>query len=268
MMKNRVLIVPTYNESGNIEKLLNEIVALKIEGLKIIVVDDSSPDGTSDIVKKLSAKHSEIVLLQRKGLRGRGTAGIAGFDLAVKMKADEIIEMDADFSHPPADLIKLFEGLKHADIVVASRLCEGAVDTRPFSRRFITKLANIYARILLQSPKHRSRLLDWTTGYRAYRKSVFENVPPLSLISQGPSIVQELLFRALNSGLTAIEVPFTMIDRAEGKSSFTPKVARQSIMSIPAYRVLFHSSYQPVNTADIALNQLSANHYTLVKANS
>jgi dolichol-phosphate mannosyltransferase len=147
--------------------------------------------------------------------------------------------MDSDFSHPPEDLPKLFEGLKQADIVVASRLAPGAVDERPFLRKFITYLANIYARFFMDHHSHRSHIRDWTTGYRAYRKVVFERVPPQNLISQGPSVVQEVLWRAMNQGSTAIEIPFHMINRAQGKSSFNSKVAKQSIFSIIGYWILF-----------------------------
>ena len=260
---NRILIIPTYNESKNIGPLLDQILPLGIEDLTILVVDDSSPDGTSKIVREYAKKNSNIVLVERVGLRGRGTAGIVGFDMAMRLGAEEIVEMDSDFSHPPEDLPKIFSKLKEADIVIASRLAPGALDTRPFSRRFITKLANIYARFFMESPLHKNKIAYWTTGYRGYRRIVFEKVPPPSMISQGPSIVQEVLFRAMNQGLTSLEIPFTMIDRAAGKSRFNRKIAIQSLMSIPAYRVLFSPKIPPVLLVKLKAEKRSDRSFTV-----
>lgn len=233
----KVLFIPTYNESKNIVPLLEEIFKLTISDFSVVVVDDQSPDGTAEIVKELIKKYNNLYLVQRIGIKGRGTAGILGYDFALKLGADQIIEMDSDFSHPPSLIPKLFQELDHADIVVASRLCEGAIDSRPWFRRAITIAANKYARFILESKKHKSKLLDWTTGYRAYRKVVFEKVPPNTMVSEGPSIVQELLYRALNSGCTVTEIPFHMIDRVAGKSSFNQKVARQSLKSIVEFKL-------------------------------
>lgn len=233
------VIVPTYNESKNIERLIRELLDLRIPGLSILVVDDHSPDGTSEIVSQLSEAHPEVLLAERVDDKGRGTAGIVGFDLALKLGADRIIEMDADFSHPPREIPRLLAGLAESDIVIASRLAPGARDLRPLPRRLVTAAANRYARLFLERPHHQSRVRDWTTGFRAYRRKVFESVPCDSLVSRGPSILQEILFRALNLGCTASEIPFEMKDREAGESTFSSKVARQSLLSIPAYRILF-----------------------------
>ncbi len=259
----RHLIIPTYNEAKNIIPLLNRVAALGIADLTILVVDDSSPDGTSRFVLAYFEKHPEVILGERVGIRGRGTAGAVGFDIAMRLGAGAIVEMDSDFSHPPEDLPKLFAALSQADVVVASRLAPGAIDTRPFKRRFITVLANYYARLFLESRAHRSRIRDWTTGFRAYRRAVFEKIPPGSLVSQGPSIVQEVLFRAMNAGFTALEIPFTMIDRAAGQSSFNRGIALQSLLSIPAYRVLFNPRATPVRLADLRTEKVSDSYFLI-----
>lgn len=248
----KFVIVPTYNESLNIERLLDGIFSQPIEDLHALVVDDNSPDGTSRKVEALKAKHPRLWLVERLDEKGRGSAGVTGFEIAMQLGADAIVEMDADFSHPPTDLPRLFAALEHADIAIASRLAAGAMDTRPAPRRFITLLANAYTRALLQRPGHRSRVQDWTTGFRAYKRRVFEAIPPASLISQGPSILQEILLRALNAGMTATEIPFRMVDREAGASTFSRKVAVQSLLSIPAYRILFGPRHRSLRLAPTA----------------
>ncbi|OFZ82742.1 MAG: hypothetical protein A2583_05225 [Bdellovibrionales bacterium RIFOXYD1_FULL_53_11] len=232
-------VVPTYNESANILRLLDSLLSLGIRGLCPLVVDDNSPDGTSHLVADYARAHDNVYLLQRMGDKGRGTAGVAGFDLALRLGADAIVEMDADFSHPPHVVPHLLSALEQADIAIASRLAFAALDGRASSRKVITALANRYARTFLEMSAHKSRVRDWTTGFRAYRRSVFEKVPPGTLISKGPSILQEILFRALNQGCTAVEIPFNMQDRAAGKSTFSRKIMKQSLLSIPCYRLLF-----------------------------
>ena len=260
---NQVLFIPTYNESENISRLLDQIVALSMKNLKIVIVDDHSPDGTASIIKKYMENNSNIYLVERMGTRGRGTAGIVGYDFALKLGADEIVEMDSDFSHPPSELPKLFDGLSRADIVIASRLTDGAVDGRPTLRRVITKLANIYVKFWLQSPRHKSRVIDWTTGYRAYRKTVFEKIPPATLNAKGPSIIQEVLYRALNLGFTVEEIPFHMIDRVSGKSTFNRKVAIQSLMSILEYRFFYHEEQNKIQFVPQASIRSERKYYAL-----
>lgn len=235
----RFVVVPTYNESANIVRLLDAIHAQGIPDLRIVVVDDHSPDGTAKRAEAQASRIPGLTVLERVDDRGRGTAGIVGFDFALKLGAEAIVEMDSDFSHPPSCLPALFNGLARADIVVASRLARGAVDRRPALRRLITLCSNLYVRLLLQRRAHASRVRDWTSGYRAYRRQVFDRIPPATLVSRGPSILQELLYRALNAGLTAAEIPFQMQDRAAGVSTFNLRVARQSLLAVPCYRILY-----------------------------
>lgn len=241
------VVVPTFNEAKNIQHLIERVFAqlsrfsLPVD-LSLLVVDDHSPDQTSEVVRGLMPKFNGLHLIERMD-KGRGTAGIVGFAWALKLDAEVIIEMDADFSHPPEDLPKMVHAIVNtdSDIVIASRLTPGSRDLRPWRRRAVTRFANWYARFFLQRSFHLSRVQDWTTGYRAYRRRVFEKIPPEALISRGPSLLQEILFRALNAGFKASEFCFEMKDRVQGESTFSKKVALQSLLSIPAYRLLLAS---------------------------
>src|SRR3972149_11551712 len=148
-MKTYVMI-PTYNERENIGNLIREILNLKISNLHIVVVDDNSPDCTSEIVKNLSKEHPEIELLFRTTGRGRGSAGIAGFKYALEHGADCVVEMDADFSHHPKYIPSFLEAIQEADMVIGSRVVAGGKDiNRGIVRRVITSLAGVYVRIQL-----------------------------------------------------------------------------------------------------------------------
>lgn len=233
------VVVPTYNESLNIAPLLEEIFACLAQvdhPTQVLVVDDHSPDGTPTLVRQLQDKFPRLFLLERVGIRGRGTAGTAGFSLALKLGSTQVVEMDADFSHPPSILPSLIAGLSQSDVTIASRLTDRSEDSRPWLRRWITWGANVYARLLMQKRSHPSKIRDWTTGYRAYRMSVFKMVPPETMLSTGPCVLQEMLFRAFEGGLTAHEIPFSMKDRERGVSTFNRKVALESIRNIWRFR--------------------------------
>lgn len=258
-MTQTFVVVPTYNESANIARIIAAIFESS-PGIQVLVVDDRSPDGTSDRVRELIPRHPGLHLLTRHTDRGRGTAGIAGFALAMQLGAQAILEMDADFSHPPTVIPALLEGLRGSDIVIASRLLRGSRDRRPWARKLITTLGNRYVRFFLERPGH-SRVRDWTTGFRAYRRSVFEKLPPEALISRGPSILQEILYRALQLGSTASEIPFEMVDREHGVSSFNSRIARQSLLSVPCYRILFSGEGKPFCLPRIPVKQSGERAY-------
>lgn len=265
---NAILVIPTYCERENIGPLLTRIQALKIRGLHTLVVDDHSSDGTSAEVQRWVEKtkntDSCVYLLERKNQRGRGTAGITGIAHALQLGAEWILEMDADLSHPPEILPKMLEMGSRFDIVIGSRLHEKSRDHRSYFRRLITKLANRYTRFWLQCPRHTSQVQDWTSGFRLYKREVFERIPPESLVSTGPSILQEVLFRALNQGLTATEIDFVMLDRAFGKSTFTRKVALESLRRIPCYRLLFSQEIRgntPFILSRLSTKCLSTNYW-------
>jgi dolichol-phosphate mannosyltransferase len=212
-MKTSV-IIPTYNERESIKKLIEEILKLKTRNIEIIVVDDFSPDGTWKVVKEIARKKKNVHLLLRKGKRGRGLAGKCGFKFALKHNADYIIEMDADFSHNPKDILKLLKKIKNFDIVLGSRAVKGGKEIeRGIIRRAITKLANFYIRLLL-----RLDVKDCNSGFRCFKRKVLEEIDVNNIKSKGPAIIQEVLFKAHLKGFKIAEVPITFVNRKLGRS--------------------------------------------------
>lgn len=212
-----VIVIPTYNEHDNIGKLLSEIISLKIPGheLHMLVVDDCSPDGTGAIVTEIAKTEPRVRLLSRTKKRGRGFAGIDGFLKALADQADYIIEMDADFSHHPRYLPKIIEEAdKGADVVVGSRFVKGGADVdRGALRRVITFLAGIYVRFFLDL-----KMKDVSSGYRCFRRRALEAIDLDDMVSTGPSIVQELLYKTVIKGFTVKEVPIEFKDRRQGET--------------------------------------------------
>ena len=209
-----VILVPTYNEAPNLERLVGEIRSLSPEST-ILVVDDESPDGTGEIADRLAAADAAVRVLHRDPPRGRGLAGRDGYREALALGADVVLEMDADFSHDPRLLPRFWEEIdKGADVVLGSRfVAGGSDDDRGLVRRVITVLANAYIRIVLGVP-----VGDCNSGYRCFRRPVLESIAPETLTSTGPSIVQEVLFRVHRAGARIVEIPLTFVDRREGDS--------------------------------------------------
>lgn len=230
-------MVPTYNESGNIERLIKEILA-QGDDIGIVVVDDDSPDGTWRIVEEYSKKDPRVHLLRRVGRRGRGTAGIEGFLYAVRQGVEFIIEMDADFSHNPSYIPEFLKQMDDCDLLIGSRMVKGGGESgRSPLRRWITKGANLYIRLILGLPYK-----DSTSGYRVFRREVLEAIGLDDLISTGPSIVQEVLYKAHLKGFRIKEYPIIFEDRTVGQSTFNTRIMRQSLMMIPKIRCRYRKS--------------------------
>jgi len=209
-----IVTIPTYNERENIQILIKKILSLKVPGLETLVIDDNSPDGTWKVIKNIAKKNKGVHLLLRTAKRGRGYAGRAGFIWALKNNADYIIEMDADLSHNPKYIPKLLEKVKKTDVVLGSRLVQGGVDKRESAiRRVITKLANLYTEIILGL-----KVKDCNSGYRCFTRKALEKINPEDIFSEGPSIVQEVLFKAHLKGLKVNEIPITFTERKLGQS--------------------------------------------------
>ena len=210
-------MIPTYNESGNIERLIYEILDLNIFGLNILVVDDNSPDGTGQIVEEISKRDRRVKLLLRMRDRGRGSAGRDGFLYCLKSGADVIIEMDADFSHDPRYIPVLIDGLRDSDMVLGSRMVNGGADIgRSSFRRAITKLANFYIRTVLGI-----KIKDCNSGFRCFKKEVLTAIDVGRIESSGSNIVQEVLFKAYLKGFKIKEIPIIFTERKIGKSKIT-----------------------------------------------
>ena len=215
-----VVMVPTYNEAQNIDPLLAELLALEIDGLEVLVVDDDSPDGTAERVRAWGERDGRVRLLLRRDQRGRGSAGVDGFKAALERGAWAVVEMDADGSHAPAHLPQLIDALSRFDLVIGSRRVAGGSDDRGLLRRLITAGANAYLRLILGLP-----VKDATSGFRAYRAEVLRAIDLESLDCNGPAILQQVLFRAHRLDFSVGEEPIRFVDRQAGRSTFSAAVA-------------------------------------------
>jgi len=208
------VMIPTYNEKDNIVRLLDEILATGVVDL-CVVVDDNSPDGTGKLADDYSKSHKgRTAVVHRYKRRGRGTAGIEGMLYAFKWGADYVIEMDADFSHHPKyipDLVRAMDS-PGCDIAIGSRFVPGGADLdRGLYRKVVTKLAGLYVRWMLKIG-----IRDISSGYRCFRREVLEAIDLENLISVGPSIVLEILYKSVFRGYRLREVPIVFRDRRQG----------------------------------------------------
>lgn len=225
-------MIPTYNEAENIEPLIDAILAHG-PGWEVLVVDDDSPDGTWRLVAARAEADPRVHLLHRKGERGRGTAGIAGFRKALELGADGVLEMDADFSHDPRYIGDLVAASADADIVIGSRLVEGGGEAgRSFTRRCITRGASFFIRTVLRLP-----VRDPTSGFRFFRREVLEAMPWDAMRSQGPEIVQEILVAARARGFRMVETPIIFQERRAGKSTFSFRIMVRSFLFVLRVRL-------------------------------
>lgn len=221
-LRNVVVAVPTWNEALNVEGLIDALLGLNSEEspyrYEVLVADDDSPDGTWKLAARRAELDTRVHLLHRKEDRGRGRAGRAAFLKALEMGADAVVEMDADFSHPPRYIPEMVAKLDAGyDLVLGSRGVAGGKDLgRPLLRRAVTKLANLYIRLVLGL-----HVRDCNSGFRAWRASALRAVRVEETVSQGPAIVQELLYKARLAGLSVCEVPIEFVERERGESSLT-----------------------------------------------
>ena len=230
MKKNIVVMLPTYNEKENIIPLIEEILALNNQyNFHVLVVDDNSPDGTAQLVKDKFGHDARVKTLVRLKRRGRGAAGIEGFKAALAMKPDFIIEMDADFSHQPQEIPRLLAQADQADIIIGSRFVKGGQDNeRNLIRRVITFFVRLYIRRSFKIP-----VKDVSSGFRCFRPEVLEALDLDDLISVGPSVVLETLYKAHLLGFKMKEVPITFRNRARGQTKLNfPLLLETFVMSL------------------------------------
>lgn len=236
-LNRTIVMIPTYNEAGNIKRLISDIRNLNVPGhdLRILVVDDNSPDGTGRMVTEIAARDSHVELHTRFNKRGRGTAGIDGFKEALKRGADYVIEMDADFSHDPKYIPSLIAAADAgADLVLGSRFITGGADEdRGIGRRLLTKSARLYISTVLGLPYK-----DLTGGYRCYKKKVLESIDLDGLTAVGPSVVLETLYKTVAKGFKVAEVPIIFIDRREGVSKLDSSKLAECLYMVAKMRGL------------------------------
>ena len=214
-MSDSLVIIPTYNEKENIEKMIRKVFSLSFS-FHVLIVDDGSPDGTADIVKNLQQEFSgKLFIEERKGKQGLGTAYIHGFNWALAKKYEYIFEMDADFSHNPEDLIRLREAcVKGADVAMGSRYIDGGhVENWPVNRILMSKYASLYVRTILWINIH-----DTTAGFKCYRRKVLEAIDFDKINFTGYAFQIEMKYTAHKLGFKVMEVPITFKDRTEGVS--------------------------------------------------
>ncbi len=224
-------MVPTYQESANIGPLLDALLALPMD-LTVLVVDDNSPDGTADIVRRKARNNARVRLLLRKDKRGRGYAGVDGMREALRLGADYVIEMDADFSHPPQFLPHFLPALADAGVVIASRRVPGGGDTgRGPLRKAITALSCAWISWWLALP-----VKDGTTGFRCYSRAALEKLDWDGMRSDGPAILQEMLLSLHKAGVRMREIPFVFQPRAAGTSQLNFRKLLKSLYLVTILR--------------------------------
>jgi dolichol-phosphate mannosyltransferase len=209
-----IAMVPTYNEKANIRRIIRGVLDAD-KRVSVLIVDDDSPDGTGEIAKKIAARDNRVHVLIRHKNKGRGSAGIAGFKAAIKMRPDYIIEMDADYSHDPKYIPKMISKMGEYDVVIGSRYVKGGRDIRPWFRQFLSFMANTQIRFFLGI-----NIADCTSGYRCFRREQLEKFV-FELRAKDPAIVSEVLFYCKKYGLRIGETPITFIDRKEGQTKLS-----------------------------------------------
>jgi len=223
-----LVIVPTYNERENIERLIATVLA-QDASLDILVVDDGSPDGTGEIADRLAEQSPRVHAVHRPRKMGLGTAYLTGFRWALERDYAFIFEMDADFSHDPAHLPQFLSAIQSCDLVLGSRYRNGRVTVVnwPMTRLLLSYCANIYARIITGL-----ELGDATGGFKCFRRSVLEAIPLDEVRSNGYAFQIEMSFRAVRKNFRITEIPIVFVDRTDGVSKMSKHIVREAIWMV------------------------------------
>ena len=227
---NSLVIIPTYNEKENVQRMLDTVMGLDAAPFHVLIVDDGSPDGTAGLVREKMAEHSgHIHLLERSGKLGLGTAYIAGFRWALERGYAYIFEMDCDFSHNPQDLIRLREACEAgADVAVGSRYTKGGkVDNWPIGRILMSYFASVYVNIVLWLG-----VRDSTAGFKCYRSQVLKTIDLDRIRFIGYAFQIEMKYNARRLGFKIVEVPITFIDRQFGTSKMSMNIFREAFLGV------------------------------------
>jgi dolichol-phosphate mannosyltransferase len=223
----KLVIIPTYNEIDNMKSLLPILMGLD-EKFDVLVVDDNSPDKTSDFVTDFSQQNSRVNLLLRTQKNGLGKAYIAGFKWGIENSYDAVVEMDADFSHRPEDLVKILKALETESVVIGSRYVPGGKTVNwGFIRKMISRGGGLYSRLILGYP-----VQDWTGGFNGWQIQVLKDIGLDSIQSNGYSFQIELKYKAQKNGYNVKEVPIVFEDRRVGQSKMSLKIVLEAFYKV------------------------------------
>lgn len=228
-MSDKLVIIPTYNEKENIEKIIRAVRALEGD-FHLLIIDDGSPDGTAQIVKSLAKEfEGSLHLIERSGKLGLGTAYITGFRWAIEHKYNYIFEMDADFSHNPKDLIRLYNACAEgADLAIGSRYCNGiSVINWPIGRVIMSYYASAYVRFVLGM-----KIYDCTAGFKCYKRELLERIDLDRIKMHGYGFQVEMKYNAYKLGSCIKEVPIIFVDRTEGTSKMSSGIFGEAFWGI------------------------------------
>ena len=226
-MGDALVVIPTYNERENVALVLPRVLAADPR-LEVLVVDDSSPDGTAEIVESFASQEDRVHLLRRPGKEGLGAAYLAGFDWALERDYGLVLEMDADLSHDPQHLPEFLALAETHDLIVGSRYMRGVtVVNWPMARLVLSWLANWYARVVTGIPLH-----DLTSGFKCYRREVLEHLRLGEIHSNGYAFQIETVFRAWRSGYRVVEMPIVFVDRNVGVSKMSKRIVLEAIWMV------------------------------------
>jgi dolichol-phosphate mannosyltransferase len=225
-----VACLPTYDELENLEPMVR---ALQELGLEVLVIDDSSPDGTGELADRLATELDGVEVLHRERKDGLGPAYLAGFRHVLAGDAELIVQIDCDFSHDPADVPRLVEAARGADLLLGSRyVAGGSVQNWGLVRRLVSAGGSLYARVLLGVD-----IRDLTGGFKCFRREVLEAIDLDAVSSRGYAFQIEMTYRALRAGFRVVEVPITFVDREHGGSKMSRGIVLEAIWKVPALRL-------------------------------
>jgi dolichol-phosphate mannosyltransferase len=234
-VSDSLVIIPTYNEKENVERMIRKVFSLS-QPLHILIVDDGSPDGTADIVKRLMQEFSNNLFIEeRKGKLGLGTAYIHGFKWALQNDYEYVFEMDCDFSHNPEDLLRLREAcVNGGDVAIGSRYTNGGkIENWPVGRILMSYFASIYVRMVLWVP-----FKDTTSGFKCYRRKVLQRVRFDEIKFIGYAFQIEMKYIAYKLGFKVVDVPITFTDRVEGISKMSKGIFKEAILGVLKMRFM------------------------------
>lgn len=228
-----LIIIPTFNEIDNIERMITTLFGLYPQ-VSILIIEDGSPDGTADVVKRLQQSHPQkLHIIERKGKLGLGTAYITGFKFALEKGFEYVFEMDCDFSHDPAQVSDLLQAAQENDLVIGSRYIDGIrIINWPFRRLLLSYLASIYTRLVTGIP-----VFDTTGGFKCFRRKALEKLNLDNIISKGYIFQLELNYKVWLSGLKVKEVPIIFYERRDGESKMAGGIIFEALFAVVRLRV-------------------------------